>query len=58
MVTPATEIVNKLSNYERRYAAGMAAAENVSWYDVPGVQIFGAILGTLVLVYAIRRIFK
>jgi hypothetical protein len=34
------------------------AAENVSWYDVPGVQIFGAVIGTLVLVYAIRRIFK
>lgn len=34
------------------------AAENVSWYDVPGVQIFGAVIGALVLVYAIRRIFK
>ena len=34
------------------------AAENVSWYDVPGVQIFGAIIGTLIVIYAIRRIFK
>ncbi|GAA1847936.1 hypothetical protein GCM10009687_12480 [Asanoa iriomotensis] len=57
MVTPVPEIVNKPSSCRRRYSAGMAA-ENVSWYDVPGVQIFGAVIGTLVLVYAIRRIFK
>jgi len=33
------------------------AAENVSWYDVPGVRILGAVLGTLLLVAAIRSIF-
>ncbi|MEV4622072.1 hypothetical protein AB0J74_25600 [Asanoa sp. NPDC049573] len=33
------------------------AADNVSWNDIPGVQIFGAILGIAVLLYAIRRIF-
>lgn len=29
----------------------------MSWYDVPGVQILGAVLGTLLLVAAIRSIF-
>jgi hypothetical protein len=33
------------------------AADNVSWYDVPGVQILGALLGTALLLYAIRSIF-
>jgi len=32
-------------------------AEEASWYDVAGVQILGAVLGTLLLVAAIRSIF-
>jgi hypothetical protein len=31
--------------------------DEVSWYDVPAVQILGAILGTLLLVAAIRAMF-
>jgi hypothetical protein len=34
----------------------LAAAE-VSWYDVPGVRLLGAILGTLLLIAAIRSMF-
>ena len=33
------------------------AADTVSWNDIPGVQIFGAILGIALVLYAIRRIF-
>jgi hypothetical protein len=32
-------------------------AEEVSWYDVPGVQLLGAVLGTLLLLAAIRSMF-
>jgi hypothetical protein len=35
----------------------MGTAEPVSWADIPGVQILGAILGTLLLVAAIRAMF-
>jgi hypothetical protein len=31
--------------------------DEVSWYDVPAVQILGAILGTLLIVAAIRAMF-
>jgi len=31
--------------------------QDVSWYDIPAVQILGAILGTLMLVAAIRAMF-
>ena len=31
--------------------------DEVSWYDIPAVQIIGAILGTLLLVAAIRAMF-
>jgi glycerol uptake facilitator-like aquaporin len=31
--------------------------DEVSWYDVPAVQILGAILGTLLLVAAVRSMF-
>lgn len=31
--------------------------DEVSWYDVPGVQILGAVLGTLLLVAAVRSMF-
>jgi hypothetical protein len=31
--------------------------QDVSWYDIPAVQIIGAILGTLMLVAAIRAMF-
>jgi hypothetical protein len=31
--------------------------DEVSWYDVPAVQILGAVLGTLLLVAAIRAMF-
>jgi hypothetical protein len=33
------------------------AADSVSWYDVPGVRLLGAVLGTLLLVAAIRAMF-
>ena len=33
------------------------AAEPVSWYDIPGVRIVSAALGTLLLVAAIRSMF-
>jgi hypothetical protein len=33
------------------------AADPVSWYDVPGVRILGAVLGTLLLVAAVRSMF-
>jgi hypothetical protein len=31
--------------------------QDVSWYDIPAVQILGAILGTLLLIAAIRAMF-
>jgi hypothetical protein len=31
--------------------------DEVSWYDVPAVQILGAVLGTLLLVAAVRSMF-
>jgi hypothetical protein len=34
----------------------LAAAE-ISWYDVPGVRLLGAIVGTLLLIAAIRSLF-
>lgn len=37
--------------------AGPLAADPVSWYDVPGVRLLGAVLGTLLLVAAIRAMF-
>jgi hypothetical protein len=33
------------------------AADEISWYDVPGVQVVGAVLGTLLLLAAIRAMF-
>jgi hypothetical protein len=33
------------------------AVEDTSWYDIPGVQLLGAILGTLLLIAAIRSMF-
>jgi hypothetical protein len=36
---------------------GPLAADPVSWYDVPGVRLLGAVLGTLLLVAAIRAMF-
>ncbi|MFK3984163.1 hypothetical protein ACI2K4_27800 [Micromonospora sp. NPDC050397] len=33
------------------------AAEDTSWYDVPGVRLLGAVLGTLLLIAAIRSMF-
>lgn len=33
------------------------AAEETSWHDIPGVQILGAVIGTLLLVAAVRSMF-
>lgn len=33
------------------------AAEETSWYDIPGVRLVGAVLGTLLLLAAIRSMF-
>ncbi|MDG4788346.1 hypothetical protein O7626_20810 [Micromonospora sp. WMMD1102] len=35
----------------------LLAAEETSWFDIPGVQIVGAILGTVLLVAALRSMF-
>lgn len=35
----------------------VVGADEVSWYDVPAVQILGAVLGTLLLVAAVRSMF-
>jgi hypothetical protein len=33
------------------------AAEEISWYDVPGVRLLGVVLGGLLLIAAIRSMF-
>ncbi|WP_329109201.1 hypothetical protein OG792_10835 [Micromonospora sp. NBC_01699] len=33
------------------------AAQDTSWYDIPGVRLVGAVLGTLLLIAAIRSVF-
>jgi hypothetical protein len=33
------------------------AAEETSWYDVPGVRLLGVVLGGLLLIAAIRSMF-
>ncbi|MFC4105990.1 hypothetical protein [Micromonospora zhanjiangensis] len=33
------------------------AAEEISWYDVPGVRLVGLVLGGLLLIAAIRSMF-
>ncbi|MEN3614037.1 hypothetical protein [Plantactinospora sp. ZYX-F-223] len=35
----------------------LLAAEETSWFDIPGVRIVGAILGTVLLVAALRSMF-
>jgi hypothetical protein len=35
----------------------LVAAAETSWYDIPGVRLVGAVLGTLLLVAAIRSMF-
>lgn len=37
--------------------AAESAAEEVSWHDIPGVQVVGAVLGVLLLVAALRSMF-
>jgi hypothetical protein len=54
MVTPTLEIVNKPFYLGTATLTGMREA---SWYDIPAVQILGAILGSLLLVAAIRSMF-
>jgi hypothetical protein len=36
---------------------GPLAADPVSWHDIPGVRLIGAVLGTLLLIAAIRAMF-
>jgi hypothetical protein len=58
MVTPTPEIVNKLSSCgEGVGGEEFLDMDEVSWYDVPAVQILGAVLGTLLLVAAVRSMF-
>ncbi|MEH1016086.1 hypothetical protein V6U90_23615 [Micromonospora sp. CPCC 206060] len=33
------------------------AAEEISWYDVPGVRLLGMVVGGLLLLAAIRSMF-
>lgn len=33
------------------------AAEEVAWQDIPGVRLVGAVLGTVLLIAAIRALF-
>ncbi|MEV4756695.1 hypothetical protein AB0J86_16485 [Micromonospora sp. NPDC049559] len=35
----------------------VTAAEDTSWYDIPGVRLVGAVLGALLLLAAIRSMF-
>lgn len=35
----------------------LLAADESTWYDIPGVRIVGAVLGTVLLVAAIRSMF-
>ncbi|MBF9129061.1 hypothetical protein I0C86_08705 [Plantactinospora sp. S1510] len=35
----------------------LLAAEGTSWYDIPGVRLVGAVLGTLLLIAALRSMF-
>ncbi|WP_159079442.1 hypothetical protein [Plantactinospora sp. BC1] len=35
----------------------LLAAEETSWFDIPGVKIVGAILGTVLLLAALRSMF-
>ena len=35
----------------------VAVAQDVSWYDIPGVRLVGAVLGALLLLAAIRSMF-
>lgn len=43
------------------HSAAMAvihrAAQETSWHDIPGVRILGAVIGTLLLVAALRAMF-
>lgn len=34
------------------------AAEQTSWHDIPGVQVVGAVLGILLLIAALRAMFR
>ncbi|GLH96968.1 hypothetical protein Pa4123_22420 [Phytohabitans aurantiacus] len=46
-------IVNKLFYFR----VGQFSSMETSWYDIPAVRVVGAILGTLLLVAAIRSMF-
>lgn len=35
----------------------LLAAEDVSWHDIPGVRILGAVIGALLLIAALRSMF-
>jgi hypothetical protein len=35
----------------------LVAAEDRSWFDIPAVRVVGAVLGTLLLIAAIRSMF-
>ncbi|MEE6261982.1 hypothetical protein [Plantactinospora sonchi] len=35
----------------------LIAADESTWYDIPGVRVVGAILGTVLLVAALRSMF-
>lgn len=35
----------------------LLAAEETSWHDIPGVRILGAVLGTALLIAAVRSMF-
>lgn len=35
----------------------LLAADETSWYDIPGVKVVGAVLGTVLLLAALRSMF-
>ncbi|MBE1488834.1 hypothetical protein [Plantactinospora soyae] len=35
----------------------LLAAEDTSWYDIPAVRLLGVVLGTLLLIAALRSMF-
>ncbi|GIG98394.1 hypothetical protein Pma05_49670 [Plantactinospora mayteni] len=53
MQSSIPETASRLTELPRH----LLAAEEPSWFDIPGVRIVGAILGTVLLVAALRSMF-
>ncbi|MEQ4301872.1 hypothetical protein ABNF97_10860 [Plantactinospora sp. B6F1] len=53
MQSSIPETTARLSELPQR----LLAAQETSWFDIPGVRIVGAILGTVLLLAALRSMF-